>query len=195
MTYTSWIPDVVADGTIESAWGNAIRDRTLTPFANAAARATAIPTPKTGMCVYMLDSKVVLVWNGTKWTSLGRQTLGFKPISGNLGFNSQWYDISAGGFTVMVPANCQVLIHFAIYAYKVVSGNPICGARAVAGGNVMSGTYNVRHVTDMAALSGLCCLTAPLGADTSTVFRMDGNNNSSGDIAVSGYYSADLVPA
>jgi hypothetical protein len=64
---TGWIPDVVPDQTIESAWGNKIRDRTVTPFANAAARTAAIVTPVTGMLTFLDDTNVTDIWDGAAW--------------------------------------------------------------------------------------------------------------------------------
>lgn len=71
---TSWIANVVPDQTIESAWGNLIRDRTITPFANAAARNAAIPTPKIGMLTYQLDTFSLEVATTTT-------TAGWRPVS------------------------------------------------------------------------------------------------------------------
>ena len=71
---TAWIPDVVPDQTIESAWGNTIRDRTVTPFANVAARTTAIPTPKAGMVTWLDDVKRLEVYNGTVWRPMSNKT-------------------------------------------------------------------------------------------------------------------------
>src|SRR5262245_38149282 len=83
---TAWIPDVVPDELIESAWGNSIRDRTVTPFANAAARDAAITTPKTGMVCWLTDHAALFVYDGTAWRTLprGRLAAGSMPNSDNL---------------------------------------------------------------------------------------------------------------
>lgn len=73
---TAWIPDVVPDQLIESAWGNTIRDRTITPFANAAARDAAITTPKAGMTVWLSDHQCVSRYTGSAWTLDGKGRLG-----------------------------------------------------------------------------------------------------------------------
>jgi microcystin-dependent protein len=66
---TAWIPDVVTGETIEAVWGNQIRDRTITPFPNAAARDAAIPAPKIGMTVWLTDSKTMSSYDGTAWST------------------------------------------------------------------------------------------------------------------------------
>lgn len=68
---SGWLPDVVADQTIESAWGNDVRNRTITPFTNAAERTQAIPAPIAGMLTYQLDTQTVEIWNGSAWVRTG----------------------------------------------------------------------------------------------------------------------------
>jgi hypothetical protein len=72
---TQWLPDVVPDQTIESAWGNTIRNRTITPFANAAARTAAIPAPIVGQTTYQEDTKTIETWNGSAWIVPGPHTV------------------------------------------------------------------------------------------------------------------------
>jgi hypothetical protein len=67
---TAWLPNVVPDGPIASTWGNTIRDRTVTPFANAAARTTAIPTPIVGQMSWLIDRGGPEIYNGTVWKAL-----------------------------------------------------------------------------------------------------------------------------
>lgn len=52
MPYTTNVPST----TITAAWGNAnVRDQVATPFANAAARDSAITSPVDGMICYLID--------------------------------------------------------------------------------------------------------------------------------------------
>ncbi|HKE67434.1 MAG TPA: hypothetical protein VKB59_22740 [Micromonosporaceae bacterium] len=67
---TGWIPDVVPDETIESAWGNEIRDRTVTPFTNAAERDASIPAPNEGMTVWLIDQAVTQIYHAGSWRTL-----------------------------------------------------------------------------------------------------------------------------
>jgi len=75
---TAWIPDVVTGETIESVWGNKVRDRTITPFPNAAARDAAITGAmrKPGMTAYLEDTKTMSTWDGTVWVTGGAVPLG-----------------------------------------------------------------------------------------------------------------------
>lgn len=63
----SKIADVIAGTKILAAWGNAIRDRTVTPFVNAADRTTGLPSPIAGQTTYQDDSKVLEYWDGAAW--------------------------------------------------------------------------------------------------------------------------------
>lgn len=82
---TAWLPDVVPDQTIESVWGNTIRDRTVTPFANAAARTAAIATPKVGQLSWIVDTKRLDIYDGTAWRALPMGDLGYAQITANSG--------------------------------------------------------------------------------------------------------------
>lgn len=74
MPYTT----VVAGTTITASWGNAnVRDQVVTPFANAAARASAITVPVEGMVSFLNDVNSLEVYNGVLWA----QT---KPDHGNV---------------------------------------------------------------------------------------------------------------
>lgn len=64
---TGRIPDVADGEIIESAWGNAVRNRSVTPFANAADRDAATPAPPPGALCYLLDEQRLYAWNGTAW--------------------------------------------------------------------------------------------------------------------------------
>jgi hypothetical protein len=81
---TGWIPDVVPDAVVASSWGNTIRDRTVTPFADAAARTAAILVPKLGMVTFLQNVKRLEVWDGSgSW----------KPVSSHT--QSVWRDFRA----------------------------------------------------------------------------------------------------
>ena len=59
---TGWVADVIPDEPIESVWGNTIRDRTITPFTNAAERNAAIPIPEPGMTCLLLDTAAIVTY-------------------------------------------------------------------------------------------------------------------------------------
>ena len=105
---TSWLPDVVPDEVIESAWGNTIRDRTATPFATAAARTTAIPTPTTGMVTYQIDTKRLEVWDGAQWSPIRATSLSrYRQITAtnNLTNPSVFTPLPAGADRTALQAN------------------------------------------------------------------------------------------
>ena len=47
-----------------------IRVRAVTPYADSAARATAVPSPVEGQMSYLLDTNAVEVYDGSAWTSI-----------------------------------------------------------------------------------------------------------------------------
>src|SRR5262245_23710077 len=83
MTMTGWLADVAPQQRIRSPWGNAIRDRTITPFPTAADRNAAIPVPAAGMTVYITSLHQLQTWNGTAWVVTGtdRQPWGLIGMS------------------------------------------------------------------------------------------------------------------
>jgi hypothetical protein len=94
---TGWIPDVVPDQLIESAWGNKIRDRTATPFTNAAERATAIPAPKVGMLTYQIDAARLEVYNGAAWVAAGlpQTWYGYAALGGGISSGGSAFNLLA----------------------------------------------------------------------------------------------------
>lgn len=86
MPYTT----VVAGTTITAAWSNAnVRDQVVTPFANAAARTSAITSPVDGMIAYLGD----VDWYERYKTSTGWQRLDWNDAWGTIG-GKRW---TAGG--------------------------------------------------------------------------------------------------
>lgn len=64
MPYTTLTPGT----TITSSWGNAsVRDQTVTPFATAAARASAVTSPLEGMLGYRVDGKTFEGYDGVSY--------------------------------------------------------------------------------------------------------------------------------
>lgn len=76
----TWIPDVVMNETIESAWGNLIRDRTVTGFADAAERDAAIPTPAVGQACFLESTGGFYVHDGGVWRGLPRGLIGIQTF-------------------------------------------------------------------------------------------------------------------
>lgn len=64
MPYTT----LVAGTNIAASWANTnVRDQVVTPFATAAARASAVTAPVEGMVTYRADDDVIEVYDGTEW--------------------------------------------------------------------------------------------------------------------------------
>lgn len=62
----------VAGTTITAAWGNAnVRDQVITPFANVAARTSAITVPVDGMVTAMTDADCLDYYDGAAWSPVG----------------------------------------------------------------------------------------------------------------------------
>ena len=115
----AWIPDVNPNELIESAWGNDIRDRTVTPFTNAAERVAAIPTPDAGMVTYLTASDTLEYWNGTSWRMVGPGQLAYKTVlTQQAGISTSPVDITGLSATVTLPAGRRVQLTASISFYK-----------------------------------------------------------------------------
>ena len=63
------IDDVQIGETIAVEWGNAIRDRTIQRYANAAERETLHPTLAEGDLSYLEDTNSIEVYDGFTWVA------------------------------------------------------------------------------------------------------------------------------
>lgn len=61
------IPDVVAQETILTNWGNPIRDRTVQRYADTSERDSLNPVPTNGDIAYLEDLKFLQLHNGAVW--------------------------------------------------------------------------------------------------------------------------------
>lgn len=186
MPASGWLPNVVPDQTIESAWGNDIRNRTVTPFADAAARSAAITAPIPGMATYLLNTKQLEWWNGTKWMSSARGFHASKGLSGTAGFNNTWYDISAGGVT-WTPLDARIYMVTIVTCWYLVSGsNRALNVRGVISGGG-TGTFcqssnNIGQFGELLAQT-LIGIVQPT-AGVATTVRADASCNHNLDIGM-----------
>lgn len=119
---TGWIPDVVPDQVIASSWGNSIRNRTVTPFPNVAARTTAIPAPVVGMLTFLDDTNVCEVYDGAAWRPLvgAGARVGYTALTAA--------DVAQGATTTIAtltytPATSRLVKIEAVASYTMVTGN------------------------------------------------------------------------
>jgi len=61
------VPDVTPGGTIQTAWGNDIRDRAVMRYANAAARDASVLVPVSGDLAWLQDVDELTIYNGSGW--------------------------------------------------------------------------------------------------------------------------------
>jgi hypothetical protein len=102
------IANVVAGNTIESAWGNSIRDRTVQRYATAAARTTAHPSPTEGDLSYLQDSNSLWYHNGTAWVPVGSQDV--------FGGVEQDAAVTVSGTTTVATLNLSIPAHWLSWA-------------------------------------------------------------------------------
>jgi len=65
------VPDVTPGGTIQTAWGNDIRDRAIMRYASAAARDVSVPVPVDGDVAWLQDVDKLTIYDGTVWAQVG----------------------------------------------------------------------------------------------------------------------------
>lgn len=122
----------VAGTVITAAWANGnIRDQVVTPFADAAARDTAITSPVEGMVAYLRDVDYLTVYLGTKWVAQGHPFSATVAISQTT-TSTSFTDLATVGPAVTVTtgttarvimtAQCSCSLNDGIYAGFAVSG-------------------------------------------------------------------------
>lgn len=65
------IPNVVAGEPVQSDWGNDVRDRITSRYADATARAASTPFPQAGQITWLDDPGVLERFDGADWRQLG----------------------------------------------------------------------------------------------------------------------------
>jgi hypothetical protein len=78
------IANVASGETIESAWGNAIRDRTVQRYTSTAERDSLNPGPVEGDLAYIENTNDMQFYNGSSWLNFidTSTSLAFLPLSG-----------------------------------------------------------------------------------------------------------------
>ena len=64
------LPDVVPGEPVESDWGNDVRDRVTSRYADASARSASEPFPQAGQLSWLDDPGAVEMFDGSDWVAL-----------------------------------------------------------------------------------------------------------------------------
>lgn len=133
----TFIPDVVIDTTVESAWGNQIRDRALHTFPSKAERDAHAATLPVGATCYVTETGGrYLLEAGPVWRPLpGPAYVGMfdQAASGPLlAGNGIYQDWPAAGFTA--PHSGELFLWTGSYALQAVDGS----GNQPAGGTVVT---------------------------------------------------------
>jgi len=156
---TNWIPDVVPDALIESAWGNKIRDRTVTPFANAAERDASIPTPKVGMACWLTDQNVLQLYAGGAWRVIGGSGATTR-YAGTVVAGSITTTLTAISSALIVPNLTyphRLFVTASIVFSTITNAGAVVELRAqydLTGASPAAGASSLRTVRGAAALAG-----------------------------------------
>lgn len=103
------IANVTAGSTIQTSWGNAIRDATVQVTTSAAR-----PSPAaTGMVIYETDTQLLMLYNGTAWVQMG-----FGGAASDFNVSTSWTA------TLWENANVSATIDRAVYTRV---GNTVFG--------------------------------------------------------------------
>jgi hypothetical protein len=198
---TAWIPNVLPDEPVESAWGNSIRDRTITPFPNAAARTTAIPTPAVGMATVLLDTGALEIYTDktspASWRRPWGNAWGFvystaSLISGQVTAVGSVY-LAAGDFTLPTIGR-RYAVNVALTA---ILGPGDCNTRVESpSGGIAS--YNARaNISGTAIRSNLAIsyVAVPTNAAQLSWRTLFGCVSGSGYVESGGITVFDIGPA
>lgn len=79
------IADVVPGEPVESAWGNAVRDRSIQRYADQTALDGSVPIPVQGDVAYLLDSDTFQIHDGSVW----------QPWPGSVQGDARWLRLDA----------------------------------------------------------------------------------------------------
>lgn len=149
MPYTT----LVSGTTITASWANAnVRDQAVTPFATAAARASAITSPIEGMVSYLSDSNDLNVYDGARWVGWmvpSQSTVATSETTVGTAFG----DPTTPGPSVTVTTGTRALVTVAAQisnsgANTCLMGVDVSGATTIAANDVraakVTGTNSVK---------------------------------------------------
>lgn len=174
MPYTT----LVAGTTILASWANAcVRDQTVTPFANAAARTSAIATPVAGMVSVLTTAPITLdVHNGSTWISYlypTDNTVGASETTASAAYVA----LATAGPAVTVTTGPKALVTIQCLASNS-GANPSLMAFAVSGATTIaaSDTTSVRVAgTNTVKTSSTFVVALTAGSNTFTcLYRTPG---------------------
>jgi len=96
------IPDVTPGGTIQTAWGNQIRDRAIMRYANAGARDASVLVPVDGDVAWLSDVNELTMYSGAAWLIVGPYTPQVVPGA---------RFVTGLSVTLTAPTNSTQLLH------------------------------------------------------------------------------------
>jgi len=75
------VPDVVPGEPVQSAWGNAVRDRSIQRYDDATDRDTLEPIPAAGAVAWLDDPGALEVYTGTEWLRVLDEAGGYRILA------------------------------------------------------------------------------------------------------------------
>lgn len=131
------IDNVASGETIEAAWGNAIRDRTVQRYTNSTDRDTSHPAPTEGDLAYLEDVNTLQFYSGSAWVNVLDTTSGYLPLTGgtlsgdlNLGGNRLKNINSPSTTSDAMP------VFYADARYLKLAGGTLTGALNMGGNRI-----------------------------------------------------------
>jgi hypothetical protein len=189
-----WLPDVVTDEVIASSWGNNIRDRTVTPFANVAARTAAITAPEVGMVTWLDDLKRLEVYNGTSWIPIPAPlfvvTFTIEPLT--TGFVA-----AAGELTLMTPTyNYRMLCELSWGAWHGAGNQSTVRVADITGVQLSpNDTWVQSQAANTVYQGNRTFISAVRNAGVAASIRILGAANAAGGGIRDGYAKVSIIPA
>ncbi len=180
MAYTT----LVAGTTITAAWANAsVRDQSVSPFASAAARSSAISSPVEGMVSHLNDTNCLGVYSGAAWSSIG-------PAHG---VPLSWTPVVQQGAGVAATINWAVYSRlgrwvFAQFHLSMTAGGSagsaiIIGGIPVTAGGTGFGVLNLGNCSIVDASDSNRVYPGQFNLESSTTLSLHGlSGGSAGDV-------------
>ena len=139
----------------------------VNPFANAAARNAAIPSPVEGQMASLSDTDTVLRYNGSSWVAVGVPTiLGATVATEQTTTSTSYTDLSTAGPAVTITTGTKALVTITGYFYSGAGDYPfsfigfvVSGASTVAVSDTHSLTNRSLSSTPIIQASAVYLLT------------------------------------
>jgi hypothetical protein len=149
MSYTSLTVTTLT--AIAKSWADGVRNSVVNVVASAAARASEITAPPTGMVTFRTDSKLLEIYNGSQWVPI-------HPTSANVDTlqttaSAAYTDLATTGPAVTVITGTSALVTVNAYMSNTGANNSYMGFAVSSASTVVAADAKAASVVGTSAMS------------------------------------------